>query len=88
MKTHGISLFIFIIGWTIFANSGLFAANQVPTNPKLISITENPFGPTVETMADGTRIIKNQCGSSVQINPDGSLLIVNSDGSTVQKNSE
>lgn len=88
MKIHGVSLFVFIIGWTIFSSCGLFAANPVPTKPKIISITENPFGPTVQTRADGTRIIKNQCGSSVQINPDGFLFIVNSDGSTIQKNTE
>ncbi len=89
MRIHKVSACAFIMTWTIYASSVSFAANKtnaVPIKQKLISVTDNPFGPTVLTMKDGTRIIKNKNGSSVQIYPDGSLFIINSDGSTIQKN--
>lgn len=91
MRIHEVSACAFIMTWTICANNVSFAANkthETPIKQKLISITDNLFGPTVLTMKDGTRIIKNKNGSSVQIYPDGSLFIINSDGSTIQKNSE
>lgn len=66
-----------------FTNNALFAAKPIVKKPILPSITENLYGPTVQTTSDGTRIIDNQDGSTVKIYPDGSIFITNCDGTTL-----
>ena len=75
------------MGLSSFTNNFLFAAAK-PTakKPVLPSITENLYGPTVQTSSDGTRIIDNKDGSTVKIYPDGSIFITNCDGTTLTSN--